>query len=536
MSAIETHIPCKYCKSTDAGAIYEGEGGSLWFKCFSCGINRKQRDGDNHNPTNHATDKAKPLTKTAAYSEATVVKGYRGIGELAQHKYGVRMDKDNIYFPYFSGDEVVGFKIRKRNEKAFFADGNISAGGLFGQQLYRSGGKYITVTEGEFDTLAAYEMMGLKWPVVSLRNGAQSAVTDCKAAFEFLDSFENIVLCFDNDEHGKKAAREVAAVFGHKAKIVHLTDYKDANDYLQANKAAQFVDTWWKAEPYVPDGIVNGKELLERLKKPRTKAIVDYPFFELNRLSYGIRPYELVTITAGSGLGKSQFVREITYHAFKNTDCNIGMLMLEESVERAGESIMSLHASKPFHLPDCERTEEEYDKAFQETLGTGRIYLFDHFGSTTVDNIINRVRYMAKGLNCKIIVLDHISIVVSAQSNGDERKAIDEIMTKLRMLVQETGIALICISHLKRPEGKGHEEGAATSLNQLRGSGSIGQLSDMVIGLERNGQAENVQERNTTRIRVVKNRYSGLTGPCGACYYDHTSGRMSEVSTEGEPL
>ena len=124
------------------------------------------------------------------------------------------------------------------------------------------------------------------------------------------------------------------------------------------------------------------------------------------------------------------------------------------------------------------------------------------------------------------------SIVVSAQASGDERKAIDEIMTRLRMVVQETGIALIVVSHLKRPESKGHEEGAATSLAQLRGSGSIAQLSDMVIGLERNGQAEDETERNTTRVRVLKNRFSGTTGPASALLYSRNTGRMTEVEEE----
>ena len=149
-----------------------------------------------------------------------------------------------------------------------------------------------------------------------------------------------------------------------------------------------------------------------------------------------------------------------------------------------------------------------------------------------IDNIINRVRYLAKGLGCGYVFLDHISIVVSAQASGDERRAIDEIMTKLRMLVQETGIALIVVSHLKRPESKGHEEGAATSLAQLRGSGSIAQLSDMVIGLERNGQAEDETERNTTRVRVLKNRFSGTTGPACALLYSRNTGRMTEVEEE----
>jgi twinkle protein len=114
---------------------------------------------------------------------------------------------------------------------------------------------------------------------------------------------------------------------------------------------------------------------------------------------------------------------------------------------------------------------------------------------------------------------------VSAQGSGDERKAIDEIMTRLRMLVQETGIALICVSHLRRPEGKGHEEGS---------SGSIAQLSDMVLGLERNGQADDVTTRNTTKVRVLKNRFSGITGSAGQLLYNHESGRMTEYHEEDE--
>ena len=144
----------------------------------------------------------------------------------------------------------------------------------------------------------------------------------------------------------------------------------------------------------------------------------------------------------------------------------------------------------------------------------------------TVDQVVARVRFMAKALDCKVIILDHISILVSAGQHGDERRALDEIMTKLRTLTQDTGIVLFAVSHLKRPEGKGHEEGAATSVAQLRGSASIAQLSDFVIGLERNGQADDPVERNTTHIRVLKNRFSGITGPAGHLLYDTATGRL----------
>jgi twinkle protein len=257
-----------------------------------------------------------------------------------------------------------------------------------------------------------------------------------------------------------------------------------------------------------------------------------YPYNGINDLTYGIRKGELVTVTAGSGLGKSQFLREIVWQILCTSKENIGLMFLEESVKKTAQSLMSLAVNKPLHLPDSDATEEERKYAFNETLGTDRLYLFDHFGSTSIDNIINRVRFMAKGLDCQYVFLDHVSIVISAQESGDERKALDEIMTKLRMLVQETGICLFVVSHLKRPSDKGHEEGAATSLAQLRGSGSIAQLSDIVIGLERNGQHTDVTERNTTHVRVLKNRFSGLTGKACRLLYSRNTGRMMEMPSE----
>lgn len=445
----------------------------------------------------------------------------RDISQDTAKFYDIGVDGDKITFPY-----PAGYKRRTLEEKKFWSEGALT--GLFGQDKFNSGGRFVTITEGEFDAMAAYQMFGSKYPVVSVKS-ASTALKDCQAAFEWLDSFNSVVICFDNDEPGKQAAAKVAELFGPKAKVVKLSKYKDANEYLSQHASKEFVEAWWAAEKYVPDGIVSGATLWELVNTPLTKATVQYPYEGLNRLTYGIRPGELIMVTAGSGLGKSQFLREIVWQILCKTEDSVGMMFLEESVQKTAVSIMSLAANKPLHLPTTEYTPEEYKEAFDATLGTGRLFLFDHFGSSGVDNIVSRVRFLAKGLGCKYIFLDHISIVVSNQEQGDERKALDEIMTKLRMVVQETGICLICVSHLKRPEGRGHEEGAATSLAQLRGSGSIAQLSDIVIGLERNGQAEDEFERNTTHIRVLKNRFSGETGPAGAAVYSRDTGRMLEI-------
>lgn len=520
------HIGCEHCGSSDANALYT-DGHSY---CFSCGTIESSDE-----PAARHQTKPKQETQMLTQGEVKAI-GERGITwETCDFFKVTQVDGKHIY-PYADSDGMyVASKIRHVSNKTFAVEGQWAKSVLFGQNLFPKSGKYITIVEGELDALACYQMLGSKWPVVSIRNGAQAALKDCKANYEWLDSFDNVVICFDADEPGRKAAEEVAELFGSKAKIVkHIKEKKDACDYLASGLAAEFVSSvWWKAETYVPDGIVAGSTLWEEVSRPEKPADALYPFKGLNELLYGLRPAELITVTAGSGLGKSQFLREILYHVLKTTKWNIGGLFLEESVKKTARSIMSLEANKKLHLPDTLVSEEELKHAFDATLGTDRIYLFDHFGSTNIDNILNRIRYMVKACDCRLIFLDHISIVVSGQDNGDERKAIDEMMTRLRTLVQELNVTLVAVSHLKRPNGnQGHEDGQAVSLSQLRGSGAIAQLSDAVITLERNSMAEDPNVRHITKVSVAKNRYCGLTGPACELKYDTDTGRMREVTLE----
>ena len=532
MTTLKTHQPCSDCGSSDALTYYENS-----TYCFSCKTRHWTNTDDSHrtqrkNMTLVSAKKFEVPDDTAVSKTITS----RGITKATCERYGVVEDDKQYWFPYHNDEGVVAYKRRSKSEKRFNITGAWAEAKLFGQQLFSSGGKYVTLVEGEADALATFQILGSKYPVVSIRNGAGSAGADVKSNYEWLDSFDTIVVCMDNDENGIEASKQVADVFGSKVKVFkHDPNFKDACDYLGRGDEKLFFERWWQAERYVPDGIIAGDTLWDEVSKPVEKSIVDYPFTGLNKLTFGIRE-ELVTITAGSGLGKSQFVRELVYHVLNTTTDNIGLMFLEESTKKTARSIMSLHSNKPLHLPDVSYSIEELRESFDATLGTGRMFLFDHFGSTNIDNILNRVRYLAKGLGCRFVFLDHVSIVVSAQGSGDERKAIDEIMTKLRMLVQETGIALFVVSHLKRPDGKGHEEGAATSLSQLRGSGSIAQLSDIVIGLERNGQDPDSIERHTTHVRVLKNRFSGLTGPACRLLYDLDSGRMLERKDTEEAL
>lgn len=534
MAFVQQHLPCVLCDSSDAMSIDDNG----WGKCFSCSKNIPPEvlkeynvtavNGDTDSRVVHLPPRTSP-TDAPKKPQGVIYHGIsdRKITEATCKFYGVGYRGDNLVFPYKTANKI------KTPDKQFKIEGNFAGDTeLFGQSIFASGQRKILVVEGELDALAAYQMLVGKVPVVSIRSGAASAVKDINNNFKYLDSFEKVVFCFDNDEAGIEAQDKCASIFSHKAFVMHHpADRKDACDYLAVNDRDAFIEHFHRADRWTPQNVVTGDSLLESVMTPLPKADASYPYEGLNKLTYGIRQREIVLVTAGSGLGKSQFLREVVYHVLNEGNDNIGLMFMEESTRKTGLSLMSIAANKTLHLPNTEASDPEKQAAFDKTLGTGRFYLFDHYGDSSVDTIISTINYMARVGGCKYIFLDHISIIVG-QEGDKERTSLDTLMHRLVTVVQQTGISLIAVSHLKRPEGKGHEEGAATSLAQIRGTGAIGHLSDIVLGLERHGQHDDERERNTTRVRVLKNRFSGLTGKACALLYNHTTGRMKEINEE----
>lgn len=550
---IQTKLPClnDKCGSSDA-RVLNADGSSY---CFSCNCSWSDA-------VLNYLDQSVPKESIPLSSEqkALLVGGYhrgldikshplanRAISKRTCEFFDVKVRDTNgdvvtdIILPlYDKKKNLVAQKIRTVDTPKGYWVGNHKEITLFGANKFDSGNT-ITITEGELDCLAYRDLMG-DYPVVSITNGASGATKDIRKNLEYFNNFRKVYICFDNDEPGRKAAQEVAELFPvGKAHIVHLRHYKDANDYLLNGKVNEFKKCWWDATPYTPAGIVFGTDLLGRIKQKleqrKAQNGVRYPYEKLNDYTYGIRTSEMVTLVSGSGMGKSSILAEIMAHLLDTTPCKIGVMMLEESVEMANLRLMSIKANKPLHLPDTKYTDKELEIYAASTIelkdeeGDPRVISFDHFGSNNVDTIINKIDYMA-ALGCKYIFLDHISILVSDQSSGDERKALDEIATKLRTKVQERDICLFLVSHLRRPGGKPHEEGGETSLADIRGTAGIGQLSDLVLGFERNQQHKDEYLRAITKVRVLKNRFSGLTGLTSYLHYDRETGRIEEVDAE----
>lgn len=467
----------------------------------------------------------------------------RRISKAACEKYGVSVGvTDGVItthrYPYANeAGHLIAAKHRRCADKEFWWDGSVKDSTLFGQQLFPPGSsKFLTIVEGELDALAAYDMNGRQFPVVSVKNGAQGAVDDCAKNYEYINSFDNIVICFDKDEGkvspngevrypGQEAALKVANLFPpKKVRVLTLQQAKDAGEYLIKGLTAEFTREWWRAPVFTPDGLKLGRDMWEEISAPKNYETVLYPWDSLNKMTYGMRLSEAALITAETGIGKTSVLKEIEYHLLNDPETKargygIGMLHLEEPNADSALGLMSIAANKPLHLPDVREkvTPDELRGYFDSTVNTDRVVIWDHFGSNSVHEVLAKIRHMHV-LGCKYIILDHLSIVVSDQS-GDERKQLDEISTKLKTLCMELNIFVLAVIHLNR-EG------------QIRGSAGPEQLANIIMRLKRDKEDVDEWRRNVTKIEVTKNRFCGRTGPGGYLWYNPTTGRLTELTQE----
>ena len=410
------HEPCPSCGSRDNLGRYSDHA-----FCFGCGHFERENNMDEE--VKYASD----FADTFAGEYKNLNK--RGITADTCRKFDYRVSQHNgktcQVASFYKDRKVVAQKLRFA-DKTFKWIGDAKNAELFGQHLWKEQAKIVCVCEGPQDAMSLSQVQGNKWPVVSIKDGAQGAKREIQRALEWLLKYENVVFMFDMDEAGQTAAKACAALLPPgRAKIAELP-LKDANDMLVQGRAKELLSAMWEAKVYRPDGIVSGDDLWAQLSKEDVVESVDYPYPGLTEKTRGLRKSELTTITAGSGIGKSALAREIGYHLITNGE-TVGFIMLEETVKRTALSLMGLHLNKPLHLGIQDTKREELRDAYDFVIGNNKTYFYDSFGSTQIDNLLNRVRFLAQGCECSYIVLDHLSIVVSGLGDGDERLSLIHI-------------------------------------------------------------------------------------------------------------
>ena len=507
----------------------------------------------------------KPTTETVASNGLKFINGSitsigeRKINEKTARMYNyasVQKDGKKVDIAsYYRDGVIVAQKLRGPN-KSFQWRGENSNIPLYGQHLWaNTKGKRIVITEGEIDCLTVSQLLDNKWPVVSLPNGAAGAARSVKDNLEFLNGYEEIILMFDQDDPGQEAVQKVAEILPPgKCKVASLP-YKDANECLMNNEGKAVVQAMWQAQQYSPDEILHVSNVIRDSSEEEVK-VYPFPFDGLSEFLLGQRSGEVTLWASGTGSGKSTILREIIHHHLEEGR-SVGAIMLEESPQETVDDMISLILNKPIRAIRAKKimndlriklgkqpididiiddyTDEEYAEA-RGSLEASNLYIYDHLGNNGLRNLCARIEFMAVSLGVDVIVLDHITAAATGLMTNDtdydggasERLLIDNIMKELRSLVSRTGVRIDVVSQLKKTN-KAYEEGDRITLQDLRGSGSLSSVPNVVIALERDRQNPDTRIANTTTVRVLKNRLTGRSGVASCLYYDHTCGRLKEL-------
>lgn len=512
--------PCPECRSN--GRDNDGDnltryddGGSY---CFACG--HSERSGTSTSVTPRPKREGAMITNL---HYGPLLK--RGISEDTCRHFGYATADYNgrrVHVAQYQNGDASAQKLRD-SQKNFKWLGDSKKVGLFGQHLWREGGKKVIVTEGEIDALSMSQLQNNRWPVVSVPNGAQGATKTIANEIEWLESFDQVIFMFDMDEPGQAAAKECAALLSPGKSYIARLPMKDANMCLVEGKGKELLDAMWGAKPYRPDGVIDIESLVDKASMD-IEIGLPWPWPSLTEKTYGRRRGELYGFGGGTGCGKSTVFKQLARHVLETDKLPVGLLMLEEPPALTAKTLAGMIIGKRVHVPGVEYDREELRSVLRGL--SGRVFLYDHFGSMSFDVIREKIRYMVRALGVRDIFLDHLT-ALAASIGTDERKAIDSIMADLSSLTQELDCTIYYVSHLTTPEGRAHEEGGRVLEKQFRGSRSIAYWSHFLFGIERDKQDVGA----VTTFRVLKDRYTGdAAGLCFGLRYEPDTGLLEECA------
>jgi len=497
---------CPKCESSDAFTVYDDGA-----HCFSCNYSTKKVTKEMNDFNNltastpvYNTNKVQEIADLNSFALAS-----RGISKTIVDHFGIKMAVNpdgsggSHYYPYTKQGKVVAYKERQL-PKDFRIHGEFRDIELFGQ-ANSTGGKTVVITEGELDACAVaqafYDKYNRVYPVVAIPSASGTKVLLEQRSW--LRKFETVILMMDQDEAGQAAVEQAAKIIGAgKVKVAKLPEKDPCEPIWDQFKARQEVESI----PY--------PECLEGLN---------------NKLQ-GIRHGEITLFTSGTGSGKSTVIKEIALDLLAKTDDKIGLISLEESVGDTAEKFIGM-ALKRSSMDLKSLPDEQLREGFEQVFKNERLVLLDHQGSCSDTSLLDKIEYMAL-MGCKYLILDHITIAVSEGAEGlGGNEAVDKLMSDLLKIVKKHNVWLGLISHLRKAPGggKSFEEGNLASIDDIKGSGSIKQIS---FAFARNLVSEDEAERNTIKFRVLKSRFTGQTGSAGAAVYSTETGRLTYALSE----
>lgn len=544
-----------FCNSCELGfSVFQGKiygkyrrGGKQRAICdVDDWLDRLEESGENFMGTSQGVvdddpfNVGEPTTKTKSTSSKGTgeYRPMRGIKMATMQKYGAKVytdaewyerktqesgTSDEIQFVYPSGVKKLRRLDLPKEHKAHFSVSGGSVHELFGQNLFPAGcSKMVTIVEGEFDALAAYQMLSggsYENPVVSLPSATPSGKL-WKSCEKWLDSFDKIVVSVDSDGKAYGAVEALFDLFPQKVFIMNHGEHKDANEFLEAGAAAEYKRAWWAARKFSPVGFTSSKEdWLNAVSEEDPYDYTETPITGLNKIGRGLVKGGITIVKAPPGVGKSSLLRMFMHDLVVDKGKPVAALMMEEMKSTTGRAMATYELGANVNTrEDAENsgyTEDQVKEALSNVVKDEKFISFDINPQDPVEDCLRQCKHAVTIYGVEYIFIDHLQRLAYLAGTESATGALTELGVKLTEFAKRKGIGIICISHVNAD-------------GRTKYASAIEEEAIVVMELARDKQAENPDERNTTAIVYSKNRPYAKTGPAGFVTYDEETTMVSE--------
>jgi len=560
-SALEYgHNACPKCQSQGKDTagdnlFYYGEGQGYF--CFgSCGLVKCSDEyldetkvvtkGERNLITSKDIDNLKNKALTAeqvaeieAKTFTDIPKPYRGVPSEVYKGLGVRWEKNgnevSMYYPITvvedGNERVVGYKIRK-HPKEFYSVGYVGKLGGFLNQSNAVADTLIIVG-GEIclaSMIHALESDKYRksYNVVSSSLGEDSTATMIKLNYDWVNAHKKIICALDNDEAGLAAYEKVKAVVDNSKLYRAALRHKDINDYMKVGDFDKIItDVYWNAQAINDWGISGSGDIYEEMLKAAVTESIPLPSFLKgldNVFPSGIGLGEIWNLGSNTSTGKTVVVNQLTLDWVMNSPHRMLIVTMEDSVGSYGLKIASkVTGINLMMIKDVEErvkilkdNKEEIDKYLYLEDGSHRFNIMRKIPDD-VEELKEAVLQSIKLYDSRIILFDPLSSVIHKLSN-EEQTSWMLFEEKLKTQYMVTSINVL---HSRKTSGgaQSQSEGASMNEEDFKGSGAIIGTGTINMMLSRNRMSEDPIERNTTKIKVSKNRTYGVTMELAAQIY-----------------
>jgi twinkle protein len=520
------HQPCPYtaCGSSDAFS-YNTDG---YGKCHACNKGYPSRDpmyewakeryptgGNKDYDMNNVFEAYTPKRIEAPSSGK--YKEMRGLTAKTMEDFGVLTYEDRQEYVYPSG----GIKVRTLPEKGFYAKNGFKGDELFGMNLFTAGSaKKLTITEGELDAMSVAQMMKSNYinPVVSLPSATPSKKLWDKC-YDWVNSFDEIILSVDNDDAGNEIAARIAKLFPNKVYRVDHSKYKDANEFLKANAIQEFKGAWFNAKKYTPENILNtSDQFLKLYQDTPNHQYVETGIRDLDDKILGLMQGHFTVFKAPTGIGKTELMRYLEYTLLKK-GVPIAAWHLEETKLRSLLGLVSYELNDNLtrrDLIDEKQREDDVVEAIKSLTKDELFYQFYLQDGEGAEELCDQIRYFSQACGVKYVFFEPIQDVIVGSSDESKEQMLADLSVRLSKLAAELNVGIVSIGH-------------TNDNGDFKYCRMIGQRASVIVNLQRDKDATDIQERNTTHLHVEKNRPTGEVGQAGQMRFNTDTFTLREV-------